>query len=208
MPHFRRVNAGRHLMAREKLSFPRICELEAKHGVDLGTTYCTETTVRSFVHFSAEVKRQELVENLRKATFFSLLLDGSTDDGNVDKELVLVVWFDKNGGDEKLCTRTSHFKIMRPSTVNAQGLFDTLQEVLQNLGIQAIDSEKCTRLVGIGTDGASANITGGDLNGLKEAKLPWMFWMWCLAHRMELAVRDALKMTYFSSVDGMLLNLY
>ena len=121
---------------------------------------------------------------------------------------MLVVWFDKDGTDEKVSTRTSHFKVMRPSTVTGQGMFDMLQELLQSLGIEAIDSEKCTRLVGIGTDGASANIAGGGLKGLVEAKLPWMFWMWCLAHRLELAIKDALKTTYFDSVDGMLLNLY
>ena len=107
-----------------------------------------------------------------------------------------------------MCTRTTHFKIMRPSVLSAQGLYDMLQELLQCLGIQAIDSEKCTQLVWIGMDGSSANIAGGGLKGLVEAKLPWMFWMWCLAHRLELALKDALKTTYFDSVDGMLLNLY
>lgn len=149
-----------------------------------------------------------LAENLQKAKFFSLLLDGSTGAGSVDNELVLVVWFDKGGPDEKVFTRTSHFKIMRPSTITAQGMFDILQESLQSLGIEAMDSEKCTRLVGIGTDGASANIAGGGLKGLVEAKLLWMFWMWCMAHRLELAIKDAVKTTYFDSVDGMLLNLY
>lgn len=200
-----------YFVAREKLSFrkyPAICELEAKHGIDLGTNYRTQTAGSSFVHYSAEAIREELGEKLRKAKFFSLLLDGSTDAGNVDNELVLVVWFDKDGTNEKVSTRTSHFKIMRPSTVTAQGMFDMLQELLQSLGIETIDSEKCTRLVGIGTDGASANIAGGGLKGLVEAKLPWMFWMWCLAHRLELAIKDALKTTYFDSVDGMLLNLY
>ena len=145
---------------------------------------------------------------MHEAKFFSLLLGGLTDAGNVDNELVLVVWFDKDGTDEKVSTRTSHFKIMRPSAVTAQGMFDMLQESLQSLRIGAIDSEKCTRLVGIGTDGASANIASGGLKGLVEAKLPWMFWMWCLARRLELAIKDALKTTYFDSVDGMLLNLY
>ena len=177
-----------YFVAREKLSFskyPAICELETKHGVDLGTNYRTQTAGSSFIHYSAEAIREGLAENLRKSKFFSLLLDGSTDAGNVDNELVLVIWFDKDGTDEKVSTRTSHFKIMRPSTVTAQGMFDMLQESLQNLGIEAIDSEKCTRLVGIGTDGASANIASGGLKGLVEAKLPWMFWMWCLAHRLE-----------------------
>ena len=107
-------------MAREKLrKYPAICELEAKHGVDLGTNYRTQTARSSFVHYSAEAIREELPEKLRKAKFFSLLLDGSTDAANVDNELVLVVWFDKDGTNEKVSTRTSHFKIMRPSTVTA-----------------------------------------------------------------------------------------
>ena len=155
-----------YFVARDKLSFrkyPRICELEAKHGANLGTTYRTETAGRSFIHFAAEARRQELLETLQKAKFFSLLLDSSTDAGNIDNELVPAVWFDRDGSDEKVCTRTSHFKIMRPSVLNAQGLFDVLQELLQCLGIQAIDSEKCTQLVGIGTDGFSANIAGGGL---------------------------------------------
>ena len=123
---------------------------------------------------------------------------------------MLAVWFDRDRSDEKVCTRTSHIKIMRPSILSAQGLFDVLQELLQCLGIQVIDSENCTQLyvVGIGTDGASAKIAGGDFKGIVVAKVPWKFLMWCLAHSLELALNDALKTTYFDSVNGMLLNLY
>ena len=32
--------------------------------------------------------------------------------------------------------------------------------------------------------------------------------MWCLAHRLELAVKDALKGTRFDLIDEMLLRLY
>ena len=32
--------------------------------------------------------------------------------------------------------------------------------------------------------------------------------MWCLAHRLELAIKDALKATAFDSIDGLLLKLY
>ena len=34
------------------------------------------------------------------------------------------------------------------------------------------------------------------------------FWSWCLAHRLQLAVKNALKNTAFDSVDDMLLRLY
>jgi len=32
--------------------------------------------------------------------------------------------------------------------------------------------------------------------------------MWCLAHRLELRIKDALKGTYFDGIDDMLLRLY
>ena len=32
--------------------------------------------------------------------------------------------------------------------------------------------------------------------------------MWCLAHRLELAIKDALKGTLFDAVDDMLLRIY
>lgn len=41
-----------------------------------------------------------------------------------------------------------------------------------------------------------------------EKELKWIFWMWCLAHRLELAIKDALKGTFFDSLHEMLLQLY
>ena len=60
----------------------------------------------------------------------------------------------------------------------------------------------------MGTDGASANIAGRGLKGLMERKLPWLYWRWSIAHRLELAVKDALKGTAFEDIEEMLLRLY
>ena len=46
------------------------------------------------------------------------------------------------------------------------------------------------------------------MKGLVEKELPWVFWMWCLAHRLELAVKDALKQTSFDLIEEMLLRLH
>lgn len=46
------------------------------------------------------------------------------------------------------------------------------------------------------------------LKGLVEKEIPWVYWSWCLAHRVELAVKDALKGTSFDLIDEMLLRLY
>ena len=101
-------------MAREKLSFrkfPAFCELETRHGINLGSAYKTETSAKTFTHFIAESQRQELVHALNSTNFFSILLDGSTDAGNLDNELLLVMWFDKEGKGEKVCTRISYFTV-------------------------------------------------------------------------------------------------
>ena len=76
---------------------------------------------------------------------------------------------------------------------------------LQHLGIQLLTKESCSRLVGIATDGASVNMAAHGLKGLVENELEWIFWMWCLAHRLEL---DALKGTSFDFIDEVLLRIY
>ena len=83
-----------------------------------------------------------------------------------------------------------------------------LIEALKGVGIQDLSTDNCAKLVGVGTDGASANIARNGLKGLMEGEIPWLFWMWCLAHRLELAVKDALKHTAFDLLDEMLLRLY
>ena len=70
-----------------------------------------------------------------------------------------------------------------------------LETALQGLGIKEVSAETCLKLVGIGTDGAAANIAAVGLKGLVEGRLSWVFWMWCMAHRLELAIKDALKPT-------------
>ena len=200
-----------YFVATEKLSFlkySRICELEKKHGVDLGTSYVNEHAGRTFIHYIAEARKEELIDLLRKADFFSILLDGSTDKGNIDNELMMVVWCDINAEDEKVHTRISYFNVIRPESVRAEGLFQVLESGLERVGISEISPDLCKKLVGIGTDGASANIAASGLKGLVETKLDWIFWMWCLAHRLELAIKDALSGTSFDLIDEMLLRLY
>lgn len=140
--------------------------------------------------------------------YFSLLMDGSTDSGNIDDELFLVVWCEVNSSDEMVHSRLSYFTVARPNTVTGEGLFECLQGALGHFGIAQLSSESCKFPVGIGTNGASPNIVAAGLKGLVEKGLPWIFWVWCLAHRLELAVQDALKHTTFEYIEEMLLRLY
>ena len=127
-------------------------------------------------------------------------MDGSTDVSNIDEEMFLVLWCDTDGNDEKVHSRMQFFLVMRPESVNATGLFDCLQKALQQFGASVINAENCKRLIGIGADGASTNVAVAGLKGLVENKISWVLWMWCLAHRVELALKDALKHTAFGLV--------
>ena len=77
-----------------------------------------------------------------RPTIFSLLLDGSTDTSNIDNEVVLVVWCDPDGSDEKVHTRMDLLTVSRPQSVTACGLFQVLESSLQGLGIQELSPEK------------------------------------------------------------------
>ena len=85
-----------------------------------------------------------------------------------------------------MCTRTSFLTVVRPLAVTANGLMEVFKNALNCLGISSVSKQECATLVGVGTDGASANIAAnGGLKGLVEKELPWIFWMWCLGHRLE-----------------------
>ena len=64
-------------------------------------------------------------------------------------------------------------------------------------------------LIGGGTDGASVNISGQNgMKGRMQKELPWLFWAWCFAHRLELACKDSFVSEIFKSITDMLLRLY
>ena len=102
------------------------------------------------------------------------------------------------------------------SKANADGLIDSLNSGLQILGVENLRHKELVLhvanqpvIVGQGTDGASVNIA--DQNGMKgklQKELPWLFWTWCFAHRLELACKNALSSTLFREISGMLAKLF
>ena len=46
------------------------------------------------------------------------------------------------------------------------------------------------------------------MKGRMQRELPWLFWSWCYAHRLELACKDSFIIELFKSISDMLLHLY
>ena len=53
--------------------YPKLCPLEALHGVDLGNTYRNDVACKMFCHFIAQSKRQSLMNELTKASYFFII---------------------------------------------------------------------------------------------------------------------------------------
>ena len=89
-----------------------------------------------------------------------------------------------------------------------------LNEALDRLKIEDILDKDAVlggrpTLVGGGSDGASVNV--GQHTGMRakiQSALPWIFWSWCFAHRLELASKDSLKSKLFNDIQETLLRLY
>ena len=123
--------------------------------------------------------------------FYSVQMDGSTDASNKEEELFLVVYFDPYSSDGSVYVRNRYLCVRQPRTVCASGLFDCLQKALAFCELD----EQPSKLIGLGCDGANVNMGGNGVRGFIQSDRPWIITVWCLAHRFELAIKDALSKT-------------
>ena len=70
-----------------------LCDLEERHG------YKNDRSCALFVEFIARDLKEQLLRALSCSKFFNLQADGSTDSGNIEEELFLVLHFDPYSKD-------------------------------------------------------------------------------------------------------------
>lgn len=196
-----------YLIAKEKLAFTKmapICELEERHGVDLGAGYKNDKACSMFTEFISRDLRLTLKSKLSQCHFIGVQADATTDAGNTEVELFLVIYFDPYATDGIVHVRSAFLSARYLESGTGEGLYASFESAMKYMEI----SDWKTKLIGFGCDGASANIAEGGLYGILKKEVPWIFMFWCLANRLELSVKDALDSTYFHTIDDILLRLY
>jgi len=186
-----------YLIAKEKMPFKKmksLCDLEERHGVDVGGSYRNDHACATFIEYIATDLRKQLREAINKAKFFSIQIDSRTDYGNVDEELFIVLYFDGLLTNGKVVIRDKFFAVQHLRRGTGQGLF------LKSYGLFSPPAE-WKQKIGLGCDSTSANLGSGGLRGHFERDVPWIIVYWCLAHRLELSIKDVLKATFFATVN-------
>ena len=208
-----------YLMAKEGIAFekfPALHELQSRHGISIGSTYVTPQSAKLFTHYIALAQREGFKSQLSVTKFYSFLMDGSTDAGNIEQELVLILFCIKDDSAQKVRSCTKFLSLSSPEKADADGLIKCLSGALHSLGVtdvldqaNVIGVGEKPVLVGGGTDGASVNVAQhGGMKGKLQHALPWLMWSWCYAHRLELACKGAFTSTLFKDIEEMLLCLY
>ena len=87
----------------------------------------------------------------------------------------------------------------------AVGIFECLKAAMEHVGVL----NWADKMIGLGCDGTNTNT--GERAGVKalvKEDMPWIVVFWCLAHRLELLIKDTLCSTHFKAIDEFLLQVY
>ena len=198
-----------YYIAKEELpivKFSTMLDLEERLGVDVGTAYRNNNSGGVFIDYISESIAEELKQKLAKARFYSVLTDGSTDSATSENEAVFVVHFDPDPpGCDRVKVVVSFLKLNFLQTAGATGIVESIKESFKVVSIDDLFH----KLFGFGADGA--NVNKGNKEGVKailRRENPWLNFGWCVAHRLELSLKDSLQGTVFDEIDEVILRMH
>ncbi|XP_046565011.1 zinc finger protein 862-like [Haliotis rubra] len=185
------------------LDYEWMCCLEGKLGVDLGPTYSNRTSCKEFMVSIAEVERQKIEDELAQTNYCTIMSDGSTDVSGVENEGVYV-HFARQGA-----YHCYFLGMVETECASASGIYSAIMESLHFN--KHLTEEIQENIVGFAGDGASVNT--GKLNGviaLFQGRInPSILMIQCMAHRVELGLKDAMKnVPLFSKVVELLDDIF
>ena len=166
-----------------------IIELEKLDNVKFfpGGSYENESACRDFVNSCANlIFNEEVKEKLLKSNFISILCNGSTDLSVIKKECIYVQFVEPSS----MKISVALLSLQDLPSQDASGISEAIKKAFTEVGL-----ETCLdKIVFLASDDAVVNT--GLKNGLTKLirdDRPWVGFVWCLAHRLELGIKDALS---------------
>ena len=177
-------------------------DLDRAKGLDVQDRYDNSKYGKLFTSYIAKTEMDALIEECTTAKFVCLLSDGSTDLGTAEQEMVFVRYVTE--GDIKV----KFLGVRSVEKANATGICDAIKISVSKYFEWP---EFAQKLVAFGCDGAAVMV--GRKNGvstLLQQDQPSLVVVHCFAHKLELALKDAVKKNklYEKTVNGLLMGIY
>ncbi|CAJ0606358.1 unnamed protein product [Cylicocyclus nassatus] len=191
--------------------FPDLCQAVKGLGVELGTKHLTQDGYVNMARVISEDMKGRLIRYIQKnQSPFSLLIDGSTDIGG--KQILLV--FIRFPDAVSLAPNTQLLEAIEINEAETGlNLFNAVHDIFAR---NHFIKELLWNLIAVATDGAKNMIAEGGLQGRLNANISQsrkndlmiygatneelskvsekpIVWIHCLAHKVELALAEALK---------------
>ncbi|VDI55336.1 Hypothetical predicted protein [Mytilus galloprovincialis] len=164
-----------------------LCQLDDMKGLNLGQTYRNQETAKVFINAIAEVEFQKVAALFNANKFLCVIGDGSTDSSVTEQDM----WYVRTCNSGKI--ETKFIGVASMVRANAEGITNGLKYLVsQNLKLQWNDFAK--KLVAVSCDGASVMV--GSRSGVATLLCkdqPALITLHCMAHRLELTLKDAAK---------------
>jgi hypothetical protein len=195
--------------AKSHLSFTeytRLIKLQKLNGLNCGTSEYSDHTCASMIDHVAQGMVQDIVSYIvTNEVKFSLMIDESTSVSNIQNLIIYI----RTAVDADVHV---YFLGLIPLEVaTAAAIYNKLIEYLNKIGLT--ENIVTEQMIGFGSDGASCMI--GEFKGvatLLKKKNPILKTVHCMAHRLELAVKNAVdsvnSISYFRDVVDCIYKVY
>lgn len=164
-------------------SFPHLCKLEMKHGVELGNTYINDKACKTSVTAIAGQLKHELSSKLQSSKFISVMADSACDVGVREVEDVYTCHLVKGE------IENSFVGLKACENSKAPGIKAAVETAMTE-----VFRDWKEKTVALGADGA--NVMLGEISGvygLLKQEIPHIMKVHCVAHRLELSFADTLS---------------
>ena len=175
-------------IAKEELPFTKyrpLLELHMKNGMDISATYATDKKCAEIIGTIADGMSSALGQSLLACHYLAVTIDGATDRSASENEAVCVRFWD-------MTTNTRLVSLKALKHAHADGVLAAVIESFDDIGLSS--DTLLGKLVAFTADGAAVNLGHrGGVAAKLRADCPWLIDVWCMPHRLDLAVRKMVK---------------
>ena len=135
---------------------------------------------------SKTLSEEDVKSKLKNTNFIAVFCDGSTDSAVIEKECIYILFVEPFEFEP-----TFFFIALKdvPSQ-DVDGIKSAIMKPFDDIGMPELKN----RMVYLASDGASVNsgIKTGLSTKFRDDCIGWLVFVWCLSHRLELALKDSL----------------